>query len=67
MKQNAAELSKDAWIGGGGGMLLIFSLQLQSDNKISEPFFFIDRWIKENEAQTLGSKALGNVEVMHCI
>lgn len=36
MKQNAAELCEDAWFGG----LLISPLQLQSDNKISEPFCF---------------------------
>lgn len=40
MKQNAAELSKDACLGGGGGGSLVFPLQLQSDNKISEPFYF---------------------------
>lgn len=39
MKQNSAELSKDAWGGGEGGSLM-FPLQLQSDNKISEPFWF---------------------------
>lgn len=67
MKQNSAELSKDAWGGGEGGSLM-FPLQLQSDNKISEPFWFRKkRKKKQTHPHFLGRRAFRRVEVRNVV